>query len=1100
MNVFEKVQQSALARQAAKRLAPGGVLAISGVWGSFGPMLAVALGRLAGAPVLLVTAHLDEADEAADDVEVFTGRPAHLFPAWEVDIGTDHLNDEVAGERLRLCNLLSQPPSRREEPVECVAAPVMALLQPVPSPQALAAARRSLNTGDELDLEELCAWLVDADFERVEQVDRQGEFARRGGIVDIFPPGIEQAVRIEFFGDRIESVRRFDLDTQRSTVQIDGYELTAISAGRQSQPGQVVSLLSYLSPETIICLARPGEVTSAAADLYRRLTAEGIARPIGLADDGDQPAGEEPDKLVFEPSAVFAEIGRFAAVEMHPFGPPGGGEALDMGVRSLERLHINPEQAMTELESLTDRADVWVYCENAAEQRRFGELLGDSHSKLAGAAHLAVGHVHSGFHFPAERLVVAGHHEVFHRYTKRRHIRRVRAGRPIESLLDLQVGDYVVHVGHGIARFEGLKRLQRDEHIEEYLTLRFAQNALLHVPASRINLVQKYIGARRFRPTLSHLGGVGWERRKQQVAEAVYDLAAEMLRIQAVRQGQPGESFPAETPWQRQFAEAFVYTETEDQIASMEQIQADLTAPRPMDRLLCGDVGYGKTELAMRAAFAVAEANKQSAVLVPTTVLADQHYRTFKERFADYPVNIEVLSRFRTPAEQSAIVKDLATGGIDIIIGTHRLLSGDVKFADLGLAIIDEEQRFGVEHKEHLKSLRANVDVLTMTATPIPRTLHMALLGLRDISALATPPLDRRAIHTEVCHYSDRLIRQSILRELNRQGQVFFVHNRVMDIQSLADQLHQLVPEARIAVAHGQMPEGELEETMLHFIRQEADVLVCTTIIESGLDIRTANTMIIHNADRFGLAELHQLRGRVGRYKHHAFCYLLLPETRPVTAVAAKRLKAIEEFSDLGAGFQIAMRDLEIRGAGNILGKEQSGHIAAVGYELYCQFLEKAVGQLQGKPAAEPREVHVELGVDAYIPRSYVPSERQRMEIYRRLTRCERPEELAQLRRDLEDAYGAVSPAVDVLLEVGEIRVHAQGLGIDSIIRMDPDLIFSIHDHGLAKALFDGAAGSVRLADEWTLHWRPPPAYMEPATLRRVLLKRMREALGAPMS
>jgi len=833
--------------------------------------------------------------------------------------------------------------------------------------------------------DELCAWLVDAGFEHVEQVDRQGEFARRGGIVDVFPPGTEEAVRIEFFGDRIDSVRRFDLDTQRSTEQIDGYELTAVSVGHECPPGQAVSLLSYLPPETVVCLVRPDEVTSTAEDLYRRLTAEGIAHPIGRAGGGgDEAAGAAPDKLVFDPEAVFAELGRFRALEMHPFRPASGGETLDMGVRSLERLRINPQQALAELESLSDRADVWVYCENAAEQRRFVELLGESHSKLAGAVHLAVGHVHSGFHFPSEQLVVAGHHEIFHRYTKRRHIRRVRAGRPIESLLDLQVGDYVVHVGHGIARFEGLKRLQRDGHTEEYLTLRFAQNALLHVPASRIHLVQKYIGARQFRPTLSRLGGVGWDRRKQQVAEAVHDLAAEMLRIQALRQAQPGESFPTETAWQRQFAEAFAYAETEDQIASMEQIQADLSAPRPMDRLVCGDVGYGKTELAMRAAFAVAEAGKQTAVLVPTTVLADQHYRTFRERFADYPIHIEVLSRFRTPAEQSAILKDLATGGIDIIIGTHRLLSSDVKFANLGLVVIDEEQRFGVEHKEHLKSLRANVDVLTMTATPIPRTLHMALLGLRDISALASPPLDRRAIHTEVCHYSDRLIRQAVLRELNRRGQVFFVHNRVMDIQRLADRVRRLVPEARLAVAHGQMPGGQLEETMLRFVRQEVDVLVCTTIIESGLDIPTANTMIIHEADRFGLAELHQLRGRVGRYKHHAFCYLLLPESRTVSPVAARRLKAIEEFSDLGAGFQIAMRDLEIRGAGNILGKEQSGHIAAVGYELYCQFLERAVGRLQGKPVPERREVHVELGADAYIPRSYVPSERQRMEIYRR--------------------------------------------------------------------------------------------------------------------
>jgi transcription-repair coupling factor (superfamily II helicase) len=482
------------------------------------------------------------------------------------------------------------------------------------------------------------------------------------------------------------------------------------------------------------------------------------------------------------------------------------------------------------------------------------------------------------------------------------------------------------------------------------------------------------------------------------------------------------------------------------------------------------------------------------AVLVPTTVLAAQHWRTFRERLADYPFAVEQLSRFLTAGQQDNVLSRLAAGQVDVVIGTHRLLSKDVRFADLGLVVIDEEQRFGVEHKERLKNLRASVEVLTMTATPIPRTLHMALLGLRDISSLATPPMDRRAIHTEVRQYDDELVRQVIYRELNRQGQVFFVHNRVMDIDSVADRVRRLAPEARIAVGHGQMPHAELEDVMLRLVNQEIDVLVCTTIIESGLDIPTANTMIIHEADRFGLAELHQLRGRVGRYKHRAYCYLLLPERRTLTPVASKRLKAIEEFSDLGAGFAIAMRDLEIRGAGNILGSEQSGHIAAVGYELYCQLLEEAVRQAKGEPPPARRDTHVELGVDSFIPNAYVPSERQRMEVYRRLARCADARDIEQLSKDLADAYGPVPGEVQTMLDLTEVRVRAGEFGIQSIIRMDPDIIFTFRDFRPAEHLFDGARGTVRLPDAKTAHWRLPKGYLEMPTLLRVLLNRLRQA------
>ncbi len=1153
--LFKKILTHPKLRWAARNLSPDRPVRLGGLWGSAAPLAAAAVARIAKRPMLLLAGHLDEADELADDIEVLTGGAAHLFPAWETDIGTDHINDEVAGERLNLCNLLARlqeepPPSDPQSQIDnrqstIIVAPVMALLQPVPSPAELAQGRLTLRPGDTMDPEALAAWLVDAGFDHVEQVDQQGEFARRGGIMDVFPPGATLAVRIEFFGDQVDSLRPFDLDTQRSTDTLDRIDLAGYTAGR-SLDQSTCSLLDYLPADTIICVSDPQAVRELADQIHQRCQELGPQALGGRRDERwqeelersglDEPkprrrrkrsafddtlatekgrkvrwedeevedelgpsgqagaAGGSPLARLLEPPAVFERLGRFARLELFAFRPRDG-HCTEMGVRSLERISLNTAEALTELSELAEVADAWVFCENPAEQKRFVEMIAVSHPQLAQRARLGIGHVRAGFYWPDERLVVVGHHELFHRYSKVRRIRRVRAGRPIESLLDLREGDYVVHVLHGVARFEGLRALQRDGRSEEFLTLRFADNAVLHVPAGSIDLVQKYIGSPRARPTLSKLGGATWARQKQRVEAAVLDMAGDMLKVQALRRAMPGHSYQV-TAWQREFAQEFIYSETEDQLRAVGHIDQDMVEPRPMDRLLCGDVGFGKTELAMRAAFKVVEGGRQVGVLVPTTVLADQHYRTFRERFADYPFEIEMISRFRNSKQQSDILRRLLTGKIDVLIGTHRLLSKDVEWSELGLLIIDEEQRFGVEHKEKLRSARATLDVLTLTATPIPRTLHMALLGLRDISALSTPPLDRRAIHTEVCHYDDRLVRAVILRELNRQGQVFFVHNRVQDILPLAQRIRALVPEARIEVAHGQMPEGRLERIMLRFVRQEVDVLLCTTIVESGLDIPTANTMIIHEADRFGLAQLHQLRGRVGRYKHRAYCYLLLPERRPVTPVAAKRLKAVEEFSDLGAGFQIAMRDLEIRGAGNILGREQSGHIATVGYELYCQMLEHAVRTLQGQPPPPRRDVHVELNLDAYIPGTYVPAERQRMEIYRRMVKCERGDDLRQLERDLADAFGPAPPAVRTLLDACEIRLLAGRLGVESIIRMDPDIIFSVRDFKLARAVLDLMPGTVRLPDARTAHWRPPAPYLETPTLLRVMIQKMRQALG----
>ncbi len=1088
--VFGRFLDDERLRAAAESLAPGKTVSLWGLWGAGTAMAAVATARLAGRPVLIVTAHLDQADELADDVEVLTGLRAQLLPAWEVDVGTDHLSDEVTGQRVKVCSLLSQPADERDEPADVIVAPVMSVLQPVPSQRQLDAGRLVLAAGEVLSPERLCEWLVEAGFEHVDPVDRRGQFARRGGIVDVFAHATAQPVRVEFFGDEIDSIRRFDLDTQRSTEPVDGCELTGVPGG--SAAAQTGSLLEYLPAETIVCIPEPNDVMELAHEVYRRVSeATGAGRgsaaeggSAGLADTG-----------MFSPEDVFPKLRDRCLLELYTFAPEGSaGRDANLGITSLQRLEVNTQAALEELEELSEAYDVWIGCETPAERDRFQQVLAGGHPELARRATVTVGHVSRGFTWPGQKLVVAAHHEIFRRYAKVRRIRRVRAGRPIDSLLDLTEGDYVVHVAHGIAKFEGLRTLDQEGLKEEYLRLRFADNAIVHVPASRIQLVQKYIGARGRRPNLSRLGGKLWSRQKERASEAVKDMAAEMLRIQAMRQAMEGVAYPLDTPWQQQFAGEFLYTETDDQLTAMGQIDADMAQPRPMDRLLCGDVGYGKTELAMRAAFRVVEAGKQVAVLVPTTVLAEQHHRTFSERLADFPVRVESLSRFRSAKETREILKDLRAGQVDVLIGTHRILSADVQFKDLGLAVIDEEQRFGVEHKEHLKTLRATVDVLTMTATPIPRTLHLSLLGVRDISALATPPLDRRAIHTEVVAFDDELIRRAILRELAREGQVFFVHNRVMDIRSVASHVQSLVPDCRLAIAHGQMNEGELEKAMLAFLRGEIDVLVCTTIIESGLDIPSANTMIIHEADRFGLSQLHQLRGRVGRYKHRAYCYLLLPQRRTVSPEANKRLVAIEEFSDLGAGFQIAMRDLEIRGAGNILGREQSGHIAAVGYELYCQLLDGAVNELRGQPAKARRDVHLELGVEAMVPRSYVPSERQRMEVYRRMATCENVAELDRVRADLADAYGSPPTAVETMLSLAEVRVRAGLRGVKSIIRMGPDLIFAVDDPALVEPVFEGASGSVRRPEPDTFYWRPPKGTLDMPTLVTVLLHRLRQA------
>ncbi|MHC5036389.1 MAG: transcription-repair coupling factor [Planctomycetota bacterium] len=676
-------------------------------------------------------------------------------------------------------------------------------------------------------------------------------------------------------------------------------------------------------------------------------------------------------------------------------------------------------------------------CATAGEKKRLEELLSDEGGALARGVHPVSGYLTEGFEWPALGLAVVPYHQAFGRPAQPGWTEGEEPppAPTIHDFLDLSIGDRVVHAHHGIAKYQGTREVIREGVPREFLLLEFREGERLYVPVDAVDLVQRYVGVGNLQPNLHRLGGRVWKRQKAEVREAVTKLALEMIEIQAARAARPGIAAPPDSRWQWEFEASFPFNDTPDQTSATESIRKDMQMPVPMDRLICGDVGYGKTEVALRAAFKAVETGWQVAVLVPTTILAEQHGRTFMERLADYPFVVEILSRFKTRGEQRAILERTASGGVDILIGTHRLIQPDVRFKDLGLVVIDEEQRFGVRHKEFLKHLRSQVDVLTMTATPIPRTLHMALLGLRDISNLTTPPAGRMAVHTEIVRFDRARIREAILRELDRDGQVYFVHNRVESIHAMAQALREIIPEATFGVVHGQMKKAEIREVMRAFLAGSVDVLVTTTIIESGVDIPNVNTLFINRAHEFGLADLHQLRGRVGRFKHRAFAYLILPKRKPISPTAEKRVKAIEEYTELGAGFKIALRDLEIRGAGNILGAEQSGHIASVGYDMYCRLLREAVEGLSGKGFKHPlSDLGVDLPVSAFLPDDYVVTLSAKMDLYRRAGHAGGADALARIRRELQDRFGELPPPAEAFLLLTRLKQVAKEGGVDSLV------------------------------------------------------------------
>jgi transcription-repair coupling factor (superfamily II helicase) len=1010
------------------------------VWGSACALLTSALAR-EFPNVLVVVADAKEADNLLDDLATFYRNPVERFPACLQGLDSSVTVDLEYGDRLRLTKSLLVGDAGK-----IVVATVPSLLQSLPSRESINRHSRRISVRDQIDISEFQSWLAEQGFHETTAVELPGEFSVRGGIFDVFAPDWAGPVRIELFDDEIESLRQFDGATQRSVAELQEIEITVLS------PGYVDTgyLVDYLPPETMVLLVEPSVLDEQASHYIER-----SSRPDELFswDDVGRRWAKHP---LASASALTA--GHFGQTWQLPIDTVEqfSGDIGDLKIQ-VERLG---------LDVTGQECDVFVLARVEGELPRVNEILSTTKLASRGRLHLGVGCAHRGFRLRETRTVVVGCDQIFHRTELRRRGRR-RLGKAIDSFLDLRNGDLIVHLSHGIGRFRGLEMLNKDGELTEHLKLEFYGGTKIYVPATKIDLVQKYIGGSNTRPMLAKIGGKTWAKQKSSVENAIQDLASEMIELQASRDGRPGIAFGRDTEWQHEFEQSFPYRETPDQLTAIESIKDDMHRAQPMDRLLCGDVGFGKTEVAMRAAFKAVENGYQVGMLVPTTVLAEQHYKNFRERMGEFPLEIAKLSRFCTTAEVKQTIAELKRGKVDIVIGTHRLVSRDVKFQNLGLVIIDEEQRFGVEHKERLKTLRSTVDLLSMSATPIPRTLHMSLVGVRDISNLETAPEERSPVETKVMRFNNEVIRNATLRELNRGGQIFFVHNRVSDINIVKQRIETLVPEASVVVGHGQMHERDLEKVMTDFIEGKFDILIATTIIESGLDIPNANTIFINDADRYGLSDLHQLRGRVGRYKHKAYCYLLLEPHKHLNPTAAKRLQAIETFSEMGAGFAISMRDLEIRGAGNLLGTQQSGHIATIGYELYCQLLENAVRKLKHQPTKLSIHVEINLPVSAYLPDEYVVDRRQKIDLYRRLTRLEGFDQIDELRKELRDRFGKLPAAAKRLMTLAEVKLEAATWQITSIHLNDKYLVVNFKDRNRFSQLTK-ARPIIRIIDDET--------------------------------
>lgn len=1042
-----------------------------------------------------------QARKLFEDLYFFMGEDVLFYPTKEIMLyDVEAKSNDAVYQRLMVLDRILRGD------YTFVVTSVEALSHKLIQPHLLQRSVISIGSDSRIDLDDLTRNLVMMAYERVESVERHGQFAVRGGIVDVFSIDSDSAVRLELFGDEIDSIRQFDVNTQRST---GGIENVRIIPAREIiyAPEKKGDIIKAINSD----LAQTGKKSHSfaqkiGADMERLKEAwyfPGIDRyipymadmPSSLADYAgedvlvfmDEPARQkqrlvnllleheeickgllEKGQLLPQCMSMFYDYeGLYSRLEKKKVFYLNTINVDSLAARDAKVYNI-PCRLMGSFQGnvdmLGDSLSGWKQSRNRilvlsgtrGRGERLRETLGAkgieavymdkvSAPVLPGQIIVTHGSLHKGFEYPTIGFVVVSDKEVFGQDRKPAKTSSKHKGRPISLFSELNIGDYVVHQAHGIGQYVGIEKLSVEGVKRDYLKIRYQEGAFLYIPSNQLDLVQKYIGSEGKLPKVSKLGGTDWFKTKNRVRESLKELAAELIKLYAQRQSSKGFTFSKDTVWQKQFEEQFPYEETEDQLKCIQEIKEDMESGRLMDRLLCGDVGYGKTEVAIRAIFKAAMDGKQVAYLVPTTVLAQQQYNSFIQRLDDFPVSVEVISRFRSQAEQKKILKDVKTGNVDILIGTHRLLQKDIYFKDLGLLVIDEEQRFGVSHKERLKNLTPRVDVLTLTATPIPRTLHMSLVGIRDISVIEDPPEERYPVQTYVMEYNKDVIKDAIIRELGRQGQVFYLYNRVRTIDIKASEIQALIPDARVAVAHGQMDERQLEDIMISFIKGEYDVLVCTTIIESGLDMPNVNTIIVEDADRMGLAQLYQLRGRVGRSNRLAYAYITYKKDKVVAEIAEKRLQAIKEFTELGSGFKIAMRDMEIRGAGNLLGPEQHGHMESVGYDMYCRLLDEAVSELKGEPLKrDEAEITIDISVSAYIDDFYIGVEGKKIEMYKKIASIRDEQDVINIEDELTDRYGDMPEPVRNLISIAHIKALAYSLGFTAVSEKNDTVTFQM--------------------------------------------------------
>lgn len=1074
-------------------------LLIQGSLGSGRMAVAAAVHVQKGGQSLIVTSGMQAAERAFSDLQsLLPPDDVVLYPGRELLPNEEGLeNVDLLAQRMEaLCAACTKPTC-------AIVAPFSALVQRLMPPAVFKRYSAVLRAGERLEITSLAALLVAMGYERVDMVEGKKQFSVRGGIIDIFTLVHDNPFRIELFDDEIDSIREFDVTSQRSRAKTDVVQISPVREFifEESQVAPAVQVIGDAAKGALQKLERLG-FTDAGRELTVRISHhleqlathryfDGVDQylpfiyePASLVDylNGPTVIVDEPDrsleqlsgyakemhemlfglaergKVLPDEAQIFSDADRVLAdvtrasflcvlpglVIPSEFGVPH--QKIDLSMRTPSHFHGKVDMLIEDFKSNKRRRGKSVAFVSSAEKaRRLVEVMRENDVEAVfardipemlqpGCAVITVGQLESGFQAIEANLTVYSDLEIYGQPKRKRHLKSAEEGVRISSFTELRPGDYVVHINHGIGRYVGLETLVVSGAQKDYLNIKYAGEDRLYVPTDQTDLLQRYIGAESEEPKLNKLGGTEWAKVKNRVKESVREMARGLLELYAKRETVKGHTFSVDTVWQKEFETAFPYDETPDQERVIDEIKHDMELAKPMDRLLCGDVGYGKTEVAMRAAFKAVMDNKQVAVLVPTTILSQQHYNTFVERFKGFPVNITVMSRFQTPKHHQESLKKVERGDVDIVIGTHRLLQKDVVFKDLGLLIVDEEQRFGVGHKEKIKELKKNVDVLTLTATPIPRTLHMSMVGVRDVSLIETPPENRFPVRTFVAEYDEQVLRDAIRRELDRDGQVYFVYNRVQTMDRMVQSIRELVPEAEVAVAHGQMDEHRLERVMVDFYEKRYDILVCTTIIETGMDISNVNTIFIYDADHFGLAQLYQLRGRVGRTNRVAYAYLFFRREKSLTEVAEKRLSAIKEFTDFGSGFKIAMRDLEIRGAGNLLGPEQHGQIASVGFELYCRLLEQAVHELKGEVEEQVAETSIDLGIDAYIPPEYIDDERQKISIYKKIASIETVEDTTDLIDELVDRYGEPPASVTNLMAIARIKHMASKILVNSIM------------------------------------------------------------------